>query len=228
MVLRSGKSSIGCLQHRPMATMQPGLQLMPCSRTGLEGRWCRPLLPVHPAHHARRYAAPPASLPCSGGMRPLGQQRSGFWQPAATPTPSRHSAVAAGAHSPALPFDAGSSDSDAEQPHGAGHGHGSPLLHHKHGKRKRGLGRLLVSAVSRQLRRFSSLTGRFFPMVGLFALLSFVNTLLDSLKDTLVITAVGGGAQASTWAGGGRRRSDHALLATRPALVGCSLQMVYH
>lgn len=32
-------------------------------------------------------------------------------------------------------------------------------------------------------------------MVGLFFLLAFVNTILDSLKDTLVITAVGGGAQ---------------------------------
>eukprot|EP00955_Chlamydomonas_euryale_P118939 366567-Chlamydomonas_euryale.AAC.12 len=31
--------------------------------------------------------------------------------------------------------------------------------------------------------------------VGLFFLLAFVNTILDSLKDTLVITAVGGGAQ---------------------------------
>lgn len=33
------------------------------------------------------------------------------------------------------------------------------------------------------------------PMVGLFFLLAFVNTILDSLKDTLVITAAGGGAQ---------------------------------
>eukprot|EP00955_Chlamydomonas_euryale_P070876 360878-Chlamydomonas_euryale.AAC.1 len=34
------------------------------------------------------------------------------------------------------------------------------------------------------------------PQVLLFFLLSFVNTILDSLKDTLVITAAGGGAQA--------------------------------
>jgi hypothetical protein len=37
--------------------------------------------------------------------------------------------------------------------------------------------------------------GKFMPMVGLFFMLAFVNTILDSLKDTLVITATGGGAQ---------------------------------
>jgi hypothetical protein len=35
-------------------------------------------------------------------------------------------------------------------------------------------------------------------MVCLFFFLSFVNTILDSLKDTLVITASGGGAQVRT------------------------------
>jgi ATP/ADP translocase len=39
--------------------------------------------------------------------------------------------------------------------------------------------------------RFAHLAGKFMPMVGLFFLLAFVNTILDSLKDTLVITATG-------------------------------------
>jgi hypothetical protein len=39
-------------------------------------------------------------------------------------------------------------------------------------------------------------------MVGLFFLLAFVNTILDSLKDTLVITATGGGAQVGRFASG--------------------------
>jgi AAA family ATP:ADP antiporter len=42
------------------------------------------------------------------------------------------------------------------------------------------------------------LSGRFLPMVALFFLMAFVNTILDSLKDTLVITAAGGGAQVCT------------------------------
>lgn len=42
--------------------------------------------------------------------------------------------------------------------------------------------------------RFTGLWGSFLPMVSLFFLLSFINTILDTMKDTLVITAVGGGA----------------------------------
>lgn len=45
--------------------------------------------------------------------------------------------------------------------------------------------------VSRQFNQFK----QFIPKVGLFFLLAFVNTILDSLKDTLVITAHGGGTQ---------------------------------
>jgi hypothetical protein len=44
------------------------------------------------------------------------------------------------------------------------------------------------------LKRFLSLWRQFLPMLSLFFCLSFINTILDSLKDTLVITAVGGGA----------------------------------
>jgi ATP:ADP antiporter, AAA family len=51
-----------------------------------------------------------------------------------------------------------------------------------------------MSAV-KQYSRFMGLASKFMPMVGLFFLMAFVNTILDSLKDTLVITAVGGGAQ---------------------------------
>ncbi|GLC36053.1 hypothetical protein PLESTF_001253400 [Pleodorina starrii] len=53
----------------------------------------------------------------------------------------------------------------------------------------------LMSALSNQASRFWGLSGKFMPMVGLFFMLAFVNTILDSLKDTLVITAAGGGAQ---------------------------------
>ena len=53
----------------------------------------------------------------------------------------------------------------------------------------------LITAAKYQAQNFSALSGRFMPMVFLFFLMAFVNTILDSLKDTLVITAVGGGAQ---------------------------------
>lgn len=44
------------------------------------------------------------------------------------------------------------------------------------------------------IQRFLSLWRQFLPMLSLFFCLSFINTILDSLKDTLVITAAGGGA----------------------------------
>lgn len=44
------------------------------------------------------------------------------------------------------------------------------------------------------VNRFLSLWRQFLPMLSLFFCLSFINTILDSLKDTLVITARGGGA----------------------------------
>ncbi|CAG9461395.1 unnamed protein product [Pedinophyceae sp. YPF-701] len=37
--------------------------------------------------------------------------------------------------------------------------------------------------------------GDFLPMVALFFFMAFVNTIIDSLKDTLVVTSVGGGPQ---------------------------------
>jgi AAA family ATP:ADP antiporter len=46
----------------------------------------------------------------------------------------------------------------------------------------------------RQLGALRALSGKFLPMLALFFCLAFVNTVLDSLKDTLVITAAGGGA----------------------------------
>ncbi|PNH09243.1 hypothetical protein TSOC_004147 [Tetrabaena socialis] len=55
----------------------------------------------------------------------------------------------------------------------------------------------LLGVVGGQAARFWALSGKFMPMVGLFFMLAFVNTILDSLKDTLVITAVGGGAQTT-------------------------------
>ncbi|GAX76146.1 hypothetical protein CEUSTIGMA_g3590.t1 [Chlamydomonas eustigma] len=52
-----------------------------------------------------------------------------------------------------------------------------------------------MNAAGYQFQKFTRLSGRFLPMVALFFLMAFVNTILDSLKDTLVITAIGGGAQ---------------------------------
>lgn len=51
------------------------------------------------------------------------------------------------------------------------------------------------SAVSEQLAKLDGLWGRFLPMAALFFLMAFVNTIIDSLKDSLVITAVGGGTE---------------------------------
>jgi AAA family ATP:ADP antiporter len=51
------------------------------------------------------------------------------------------------------------------------------------------------SAVSKQLAKLDGLWGRFLPMAALFFLMAFVNTIIDSLKDSLVITAVGGGTE---------------------------------
>lgn len=53
----------------------------------------------------------------------------------------------------------------------------------------------LQAVVRSQTEKFYALAGKFMPMVGLFFMLAFINTILDSLKDTLVITAAGGGAQ---------------------------------
>ncbi|GIL43656.1 hypothetical protein Vafri_1319 [Volvox africanus] len=58
-----------------------------------------------------------------------------------------------------------------------------------------GAGQRLSQTLANQASRFWALSGKFMPMVGLFFMLAFVNTILDSLKDTLVITAAGGGAQ---------------------------------
>ncbi len=52
-----------------------------------------------------------------------------------------------------------------------------------------------ISSAYLTYKRFENLWGSFLPMVALFFFLSFINTLLDSLKDTFVITAAGGGAQ---------------------------------
>jgi len=43
---------------------------------------------------------------------------------------------------------------------------------------------------------------RFIPMSALFFLMAFVNTIIDSLKDSLVITAVGGGTEVLPYLSG--------------------------
>ncbi|CAD7703422.1 unnamed protein product [Ostreobium quekettii] len=52
-----------------------------------------------------------------------------------------------------------------------------------------------METLRRQAMQFVSLWGTFLPMCTLFFFMAFINTIMDSLKDTLVITAVGGGAQ---------------------------------
>ena len=53
----------------------------------------------------------------------------------------------------------------------------------------------LAESIKQKLKQFASLWGELLPMCSLFFFMAFVNTILDSLKDTLVITAAGGGAQ---------------------------------
>ena len=55
------------------------------------------------------------------------------------------------------------------------------------------LGPVAVSLAA-YVARVGGMWRRFLPMLALFFCLSFTNTILDSLKDTLVITAAGGGA----------------------------------
>lgn len=57
----------------------------------------------------------------------------------------------------------------------------------------------LAAALAAYLGRVGGLWRRFLPMLALFFLLSFINTVLDSLKDTLVMTARGGGAAVVPW-----------------------------
>ncbi|KAI8467681.1 MAG: TLC ATP/ADP transporter-domain-containing protein [Monoraphidium minutum] len=52
----------------------------------------------------------------------------------------------------------------------------------------------VVGLLAAYVSRVGGMWRRFLPMLSLFFCLSFTNTLLDSLKDTLVITAPGGGA----------------------------------
>lgn len=58
--------------------------------------------------------------------------------------------------------------------------------------------RIFVAArdsVMEQFARLDGLWDRFIPMSMLFFLMAFINTIIDSLKDSLVITAVGGGTE---------------------------------
>jgi AAA family ATP:ADP antiporter len=56
-----------------------------------------------------------------------------------------------------------------------------------------------LSELRSLMLRFLGLWRSFLPMLSLFFCLSFINTILDSLKDTLVITAPGGGAHVIPW-----------------------------
>lgn len=61
----------------------------------------------------------------------------------------------------------------------------------------------VVTSVQRQVAQLAGQWGRFLPMCLLFFLLAFNNTLLDSIKDSLVITAAGGGTEVIPFLTGG-------------------------
>lgn len=50
-------------------------------------------------------------------------------------------------------------------------------------------------AIQHQLSKLDGLWAQLIPMTSLFFMLAYVNTIIDSLKDSLVITAVGGGTE---------------------------------
>lgn len=52
-----------------------------------------------------------------------------------------------------------------------------------------------IQSIKEQFRKLDGLWNRFIPMSLLFFLMAFVNTIIDSLKDSLVITAAGGGTE---------------------------------
>ncbi|GMH36243.1 hypothetical protein BSKO_04111 [Bryopsis sp. KO-2023] len=53
----------------------------------------------------------------------------------------------------------------------------------------------LLTSLQRQITKFSQLWRSFLPMCSLFFFMSFINTIVNSLSLTLVITSGGGGAQ---------------------------------
>lgn len=52
-----------------------------------------------------------------------------------------------------------------------------------------------MESIRSQFQKLDGLWDKFIPMSFLFFLMAFVNTIIDSLKDSLVITAVGGGTE---------------------------------
>lgn len=59
----------------------------------------------------------------------------------------------------------------------------------------RGISKSINQAIQHQLSKLDGSWGQLIPMTMLFFMLAFVNTIIDSLKDSLVITAVGGGTE---------------------------------
>jgi ATP/ADP translocase len=47
--------------------------------------------------------------------------------------------------------------------------------------------------VQLQLRKMEGMWHKFVPMVVLFFCMAFINTIVDSLKDTIIVTAPGSG-----------------------------------
>ncbi|KAI3428755.1 hypothetical protein D9Q98_007577 [Chlorella vulgaris] len=60
---------------------------------------------------------------------------------------------------------------------------------------QRGVIGAVKASVQGQLHKLDGLWDKFVPMSLLFFLMAFVNTIMDSVKDSLVITAVGGGTE---------------------------------
>lgn len=138
-------------------------------------------LSARPAHKTLPALAQPGQPSCS---------RHGAWRAspgAARPSVNNHSSRGTAAHAAA-----GAEGLPAGPPLGGG------------ASTRKGLGAHLdsipligppLAASYRQMKLFEGLKEKFLPMFVLFFCLSFVNTILDSLKDTLVITAAGGGAE---------------------------------
>jgi hypothetical protein len=191
---------------------------LPCfapGRCGDAGRWPAPAAPPRGARRSSRRATrarppPTRRSPSPTPRRPALPLRAcalprprpnAAWRPARAPCPAaaapRRPPPASqpqpqpprGPHAPAAAAAAGASPLGGGGSSGGGSLNGVPAL-------LAGVplfGPMAV-ALAAYVQRVRGLWRAFLPMLSLFFLLSFVNTLLDSLKDTLVITAAGGGA----------------------------------
>jgi len=145
-------------------------------------------------------AARPGRAACPGGLPAARPLRAGGARSGPAPARARRPARPVPA-SPALPRP-GAGAPPPPPPWGLG---GAPSLPRRRGApapraaanaRDPGADRRSLGERARgALRSMDGLWGEFLPMVALFFFMAFVNTVIDSLKDTLVVTSVGGGPQ---------------------------------